>query len=248
MIKSDISEIVNKCYKYYGLSYPVDLYELSKRLSIKVLNTDLDSEGYFINKHGKLYILLRKNSIDDKRKRFTFAHEIGHALLHADSSIIRVDANKDKYFNYTKELDTIEKQANYFASELLCPSKNLKKELPNRTLTFEFIDRIADKYQISRQTAAIKCVEHSKTENELLIFYDENNEIRWYVSQDSELKYMDLPNDLANVESFMEEYYDHLELYDSYLVHGYGTTVLLSGIVNQDFYLNMSSWMIEMCS
>lgn len=236
MIKSDISELVNKCYKYYDLSYPVDLYELSKRLSITVLNTDLDSEGYFINKYGKLYILLKKNSIDDKRKRFTFAHEIGHALLHADSSIIRVDANKDNIFNYSKELDTVEKQANYFASELLCPSKNLKNELPNRTLTFEFIDRIAEKYQISRQTAAIKCVEHSKTENELLIFYDENNEIRWYVSRDTELKYNHLPNDLTNVEAFVEEYYNRHELSDRYFVHGYGTTVLLSGITNQDFY------------
>lgn len=236
MIKSDISEIVNKCYKYYDLSYPVDLNELSKKLSIKVLHTDLDSEGYFINKSGKLYILLRQNTIDVERQRFTFAHEIGHALLHADSSIISVDANKDKYFNYVKELDTIEKQANYFASELLCPSKNLKNELPNKTLTFSFIDRIADKYQISRQTAAIKCVEHSKTENELLIFYDENHEIKWFVSKDTELNYNDIPNDLANIESFIESYYDNLEQNDSYFVDGYGTTVLLSGLTNQDFY------------
>lgn len=236
MIKSDILKVVNDCYLYYDLSYPVDLYELSKRLSIKVFKMDLDSEGYFLNNFGMLYIVLNKNNRDEKRQRFTFAHEIGHALLHSDSSIIQTDIDKTRFFNFAKELDTVEKQANYFASELLCPDSNLKKELPNTTINFDIIDDVANKYQISRQMASIKCVENSKTENELLLFYDIHDNLKWYVSKDRELRYSDLPNDLEGVESFLEEYFDKNISSDSYKVDGYGSTILLSGEKKLNYY------------
>lgn len=236
MIKSDILDIVNKCYRYCNLSHPVNLYDLSEKLDIKVFKADLDSEGYFLNKNGKLYILLNKNCINENRQRFTFAHEIGHAILHSNSSIIKSNVNRTLIFNYPKELDTVEKQANFFASELLCPSSHLKNEMPNTSINFKIVDYVADKYLISRQMAAIKCVFNSKTENELLLFYDDNNEIKWFVSNDAELKYSELPNDVREVNSFLEHYFDKDLVSEEYTVESYGTTILASGKIQYNYY------------
>lgn len=229
MIKSDILDIVHKCYKFYDLSYPVDLYALCEKLDIKVLESDIESEGYFLNRNGELYIILKNTYHNFHRKRFTFAHEIGHAILHSDSSIIKSNVDITSIFNYSKELDTVEKQANYFASELLCPSKFLQREIPNKSLNFEIIDEIAAKFKISRQVAAIKCVSNSKTENELLLFYDNNDEFKWFVTNDLDLNYSDFPNDLRDVDVFLDQYFDKKLDIEKYHVENYGTTILATG-------------------
>lgn len=74
-----------------------------------------------------------------------------------------------------------EKEANAFASELLLPSIQLQKELNKRQVSFEIIDTIASKYGISRTATAIKCVECSPTESELLVCYVDGR-VKWFAS------------------------------------------------------------------
>lgn len=230
MIESDITKLANECIELYNLTFPVDLYHLCRRLDIKVIETDLDSDGYFINRNGKLFILIKKNSYSSERKRFTFAHEIGHSLLHYKSPIIKANVNKSNFFRYSDQLGSIEKEANFFASELLCPVWHLQRKLPCQTIDLSFIEEISNFYQISLQAAAIKCVQNSKTQNETLVFFDDYGELKWFVSLDDSLEFKDLPRNIEDVKYFLENYYSKDLRIEDVKTIGYGTTFLASGI------------------
>ncbi|QTV06746.1 ImmA/IrrE family metallo-endopeptidase [Faecalibacter bovis] len=70
----------------------------------------------------------------DQRKNFTIAHELGHFVLHNnDMSNTFVDNIffRKKADGYTSKEEKIEKEANYFAANILMPEHLVKKEIAN---------------------------------------------------------------------------------------------------------------------
>ena len=78
-----------------------------------------------------------------------------------------------------------EKEANSFATELLAPVTELLPLLPNRSLCFSDISFIADYFDISMSHAAIKSIQCSKAEDEVLLCY-ENDRLKWYTTKGSQ--------------------------------------------------------------
>lgn len=91
-----------------------DPYKIAKQLGIIVLEENLGSiNGYFNEVLGHKFIHINEN-LPDHLKRFTAAHELGHAILHP---------NFNHFFlkNYTHfNIDKYEKEANDFAILLIC--------------------------------------------------------------------------------------------------------------------------------
>lgn len=228
-LRTEIDDYVKEIWDTYGVSLPVNLKKLAKKLQINVSEDSLDNEGYFVNYNGSLYIFLNKDFPYELRKRFTLAHEIGHALLHPDSEIINQKSNREEIFNYSKELETLEQEANYFAAELLLPKRIINTLLPNETFDLKTVDEIAEKAKISRLSALIKCVENSKTHNELLLFYDEYNELRWYNSADEDFTRDTLPSQKSDLEDFLEETYETIYSEETHTVQNKKQAVLISG-------------------
>ena len=95
------------------------------------------------------------------RQRFTIAHEFGHYLLHRyDAENLHVDYEfrvKLRDDLSAQGTDVEEREANYFAAELLMPIDFLEKDLRNnQTIDFEnqedtFIEELAQKYGVSSQ-------------------------------------------------------------------------------------------------
>lgn len=84
-------------------------------------------------------VILVNNKIQNARKNFTIAHELGHIIMHLPQSII---LRKDR---------DIEKEANEFASEFLAPASEIRPELINLS-----IDRLFMlKYKWKLSAAAI---------------------------------------------------------------------------------------------
>lgn len=79
-------------------------------------NKTLDGVSFFMN--GVPIILINKK-IQNARKYFTIAHELGHIIMHLPERFI-----------IAKQRD-IEKEANEFASELLIPSEAIREDLIN---------------------------------------------------------------------------------------------------------------------
>lgn len=83
-------------------------------------NNDLKISGVsFITPNG-IPLIIINNNIPNSRKRFTLAHELAHLLMHYKGGVI--DENRN-----------LEKEADRFASELLIPTKEIKKYLFNLT-------------------------------------------------------------------------------------------------------------------
>ena len=103
------------------------------------------------------------------RRRFVQAHEIGHEMLpwHRelyafldDKTRIRSDVN-DRY----------ERQANQSAIEILAQGDALRREADDSPITFDLVDHLGNRYEISTQAAARRVVEDSRQDVALAVAY-----------------------------------------------------------------------------
>mgnify|MGYP001020970828 CR=1 FL=1 len=99
-----------------GFEVPIDLQVVCEYLGLKLLIGDLDTlDGLFLAKQGGgMGIIVVNEHRCRARKRFTIAHEIGHAVLN-HFSISFSDGNGLNNSSWQ------ERQANAFAAELLMP-------------------------------------------------------------------------------------------------------------------------------
>lgn len=234
--KLEIRNLIVAFRERFNLQFPLNIEKLEKfaeDLNTIILYRDIDAEGYFINNGEKLVIILKEKAINNQRQLFTLAHEIGHRILHINSTLLQRHQESVSSIN-RYEIKTIEDEANYFASELLLPTNMLKNILPNKSITQNLIEKIASKSNISYHAAAIKCIENSKTENELLLFFEKYDELKWFCSADISFEYKHLPQNLDVLEYFLEKNYLKSNI-EKYFVENYGTTILISGIKKGEY-------------
>lgn len=127
---------------------------VSKRIgkNIKLLNNDLSSieeirkqklSACVINEKDNIKIVTDSNDSPSKQ-RFTVANELGNLLLNFDQK--KFQNNDDLKIEYIQEIDDDSLQGvNEFASELLIPSKEMKKMAKNGYSTYS----IANKFGVS---------------------------------------------------------------------------------------------------
>ncbi|WP_294379784.1 ImmA/IrrE family metallo-endopeptidase, partial [uncultured Clostridium sp.] len=146
----DIKQITLKIRELWNLKHdPIDN-----------LSYVLQTNGFFINKQyieqnktdgfsqsigDKFYIFISANKECAVRSRFDLAYELGHLVLHRN---IDDDEQSSK---------CIERQADYFASELLYPSDIFINEIQSLPLNFETFIMLKEKWKISIQALIRKC-------------------------------------------------------------------------------------------
>ncbi len=86
---------------------------------ISAQNKNFDGVSFYI---GGVPVILINNKIQNARKLFTLAHELGHLIMHNHNTIFLA---KDRDF---------EKEANQFASEFLAPKISLRGEFSRVTI------------------------------------------------------------------------------------------------------------------
>lgn len=126
----DVNNIVSRLVRKYSTRNP---FELAEGLGIKVLYEELgDINGYY-NKPLRMKQIHINWNLDDPMKRFTCAHELGHAIIHPDvnTPFLRrhTGLNINKY----------EIEANKFAACLLIPDEVI---LENCYLTTDQLSRL----------------------------------------------------------------------------------------------------------
>ncbi len=117
---------------------PVHVERIAQNiLKINVFRHRFDSNemsGLFFRKGNSLFLGVNDNH-PERRQRFTIAHEIGHYVLHVNETL-HYDKppmhNKDNYLDnvYYRAEDVLnddEREANYFAAELLMPEEFVVK-------------------------------------------------------------------------------------------------------------------------
>lgn len=124
-----------------------DLISTFGDIEIKYEAMDAAKSGSLSYKDGKWIMCINSNH-NKKRQRFTMAHELGHYILHKGKNVEFVDTT---FFRST-EMDSIEYNANEFASRLLMPENKLRKLIDVDKI--KNIGTLAEKFYVS--SAAMK--------------------------------------------------------------------------------------------
>jgi Zn-dependent peptidase ImmA (M78 family) len=106
---------------------PFDLEALVKHYAIlEYIEFPTDADGLVIGiGFKKKPEILINSKLNEKRKKFTLAHELGHIIIPWHTGTIISHTNAEFNANLESDYRTMEAEANRFAAELLMPSKFL---------------------------------------------------------------------------------------------------------------------------
>ena len=111
-------------------------------------------------KRDKWMILYNSAVSSEGRKRFTVAHEFGHYLLHRhQQEEFACGASDIETSGEGKGSRDIEKEADDFATTLLMPLDDFRRQVDGETVSFDLLGHCADRYGVSLTAAAIRWLE-----------------------------------------------------------------------------------------
>jgi len=157
--------------KFAGMQAPVDLYELSAAIGLKIKDVPSSTfDGALVRVAGRPRgIIAKRRMIEDEgRRQFTIAHEIGHYILPGHGVDISA-CTKDDLDVAKAKVAQAEKEANRFASELLMPSALVAPIVDKYGLTIKTCNFICRLFRASYTAAASKCVQASDREVAMII-------------------------------------------------------------------------------
>ena len=129
----------------------------------KVKGADLDRFEGMLAAHPKRdrWMILYNSAISSEgRKRFTIAHEFGHYLLHRHQHDEFSCSSQDiETRGEGKDSKDIEKEADDFATTLLMPLDDFRRQVGGQTVSFDLLGHCADRYGVSLTAAAIRWLE-----------------------------------------------------------------------------------------
>ena len=115
-------------------------------------------EGMLLKREKGWYLLYNDKVQSSGRITFTIAHELGHYLLHRKVREIFECGDKDIATGDRGERD-IEAEADLFASTLLMPLDDFRKQIHGQPVSFDLLGRCAGRYGVSLTAAALRWTE-----------------------------------------------------------------------------------------
>ncbi|MDM1350926.1 ImmA/IrrE family metallo-endopeptidase [Myroides marinus] len=214
----DLAEYLSKDYN----SFPVPLDLIIKEEQIPVFYDYYDSDsfdGMTTFEDGQYFIHInkdRRNLENNERGRFTLSHELGHYYIDAHREGLRQGVLEPHPSKMSKQqYDQIERQADYFASCLLMPEYDFKKQIEKKKFSFEIIKTLSERYNISKSACAIRFAEIGN--HPIMIVYSEKGYIKWKKSSNDFphqfLLYTNkVPEDTVMGEYFITNKFDNINI------------------------------------
>lgn len=142
--------------KLYSGKVP-NLAELLESYGIIVFPFDFETEkidGLSVITSNGYKVIFSNSKMPEDRKRFSLAHELGHLIMHFDTP--------------PEYAETVEEEANRFASEFLLPTNEIKDDLS--FLNFEKLGRLKRKWHVSmasilRKAKTLGCIDEKSYRN-----------------------------------------------------------------------------------
>lgn len=137
-------------------------------------------DGRLSRKRNYGIITVRKDLYSYQQKRFVIAHELGHFLLHPEiCQIDSVDGKQTRNYKHNQRPEELE--ANYFAAELLIPTKFLKEEIRKRSFPAPSWDLIRELAKIYQTTLSSLAIQYTRCTNEpVILVASDNKERSWF--------------------------------------------------------------------
>lgn len=155
----------------WGPRFPVDVkciaLEYSKRFSdpiLKVAEADISAfEGalYPLSKKGGWAILYNPSITSAGRINYTLAHELGHYFAHRAAVPAGFQCGERDVLGSATQaaLKQQEREADEFASYLLMPLDDFRKQIRTQRMSLDLLRHLADRYSVSLTAAALKWIE-----------------------------------------------------------------------------------------
>lgn len=165
----NIDFIARNCHGNFGWKDPItDIYGDEWDSFEGMLRRNADGQGW--------HILYNKKS-PAERQLFTKAHELGHYIIHRKDQTIQ--CSKQQVWERDSGEVNIEAQANQFASALLMPADDVRKQIDGAEITLDFLGQLRLRYGVSLEAMAIKFVE--VTDRRAVFIYWDNGYMRYCV-------------------------------------------------------------------
>lgn len=162
------SEAENFCIENDINEAPVEIIRVCNELGIKVFETYLKENisGLIVvdNKVWEEYnsdkFILVNLAEPATRRRFTIAHELAHYVLHREDGLLYKHRDMN---DGSGNKDRIEKEADYFASNILMPEKLIREHIKyvrdhsfGKLPGFIIAKDIADMFAVSESAAEVR--------------------------------------------------------------------------------------------
>lgn len=184
--ESKARRVANEVLDVLSISqFPIDPDAIADRLGIEVV----DAPGFpphcyggLVLSEGRFRIVVSTQCPSPGLRRFTVAHEIGHASIDEHTESLRwADQSGEQVAlsegHFRSRKDPIEVEADYFASELLMPrrwAQNLVDTLPPG---LDAIRELARRFDTSLVSAAVRYATLSTLP--VVVILSKNREIEW---------------------------------------------------------------------
>lgn len=143
-------------------------------------------EGGLFNLSKQEWVLLyNQNLRSPGRILFTKAHEIGHYLLHRLKQE-SFECSSADMLDWESEERQMEKEADQFASNLLMPFKQFRQLVPESTIDFDVLSRMAAMFGVSLTAACLRWIQFTPLSAMLVLSRD--GFMMWSVSTDAARK------------------------------------------------------------
>jgi hypothetical protein len=128
-----------------GIVGLADVREVAAQLKLELNEVEVDGfDGALIRAEGASFgaIAVRRGILEDGRKNFTIAHEIGHYVLpgHDKCDEVCLDTDVGNWSDVGKQL---EREADEFAAELLIPTSYARHRFSETTPSLQTISGVA---------------------------------------------------------------------------------------------------------
>ncbi len=154
-VRKLIDSLTQDIIEAYGISIPlVDIDAFVEKLGGKVIKETGISDGS-IQKTGDSFVIKVSSFQDERRRRFTIAHELGHLFLHMGFRTCDEIWQSSKEVYYREGTSEQEYQANEFAASLLMPKKEFLDVFKRYTDSDHMVDirAVAEYFNVSIEAA-----------------------------------------------------------------------------------------------
>ena len=140
------------------------------------------------NKARDKWLILYNSAVSSEgRKRFTIAHEFGHYLLHRhQQDEFSCSSDDIETSGEGKDSKDIEKEADDFATTLLMPLDDFRRQVDGQSVSFDLLGQCADRYGVSLTAAAIRWLEIAPQRAVLVASRDDH--MLWATSNEAAFK------------------------------------------------------------
>ena len=162
----------------YGISAPedIDLEDIAWALGVHIKCARLQGAEAWLFRKGQQGIIRVNDRIQNpRRRRFTIGHELGHWKCHFNQSQGWICSTGDIH---AYRGSAAEVEANAFAAELLIPKQMLCAYLAGRDLSFAQVCDVAEHFDTTLTSTAVRLVEESK--DPCCVIFSQDDCVKWH--------------------------------------------------------------------